>query len=83
MGRHTSTSGLVSAKSEKSEKTQAARSHDSKKIKKQSWNVDDNKSLLFWNRPKAGMYMKASKLSAKAGMLLMPSEIRYVEESEV
>ena len=28
--------------------------------------------FCFWNRPKAGMYIKTSKLSAKAGMLLMP-----------
>jgi hypothetical protein len=36
------------------------------KIQKQSWNVHDNKSLPFLNRPKAGMYMKLRKLSAKS-----------------
>ena len=36
----------------------------------------------FKNRPKAGMYMKTGKLSAKAGMLLIPIEIVKTAESD-
>jgi hypothetical protein len=34
----------------------------------------------FWNRLKAGMYMKTGKLFVKAGMLLMPRGIPEAEE---
>jgi hypothetical protein len=37
--------------------------------------------LTLLNRPKAGMSMKTLKLYAKAGMLLMPSEILEIQES--
>jgi hypothetical protein len=37
----------------------------------------------FWNGPKAGMCMKTSRLSAKAGMLLMIKEMLWTGKSGI
>jgi hypothetical protein len=55
-------------------------SADAKKSKNKAGMLMIINNFCFWNRPKAGMYMKTGYLSAKAGMLLMVGEIAKIEE---
>jgi hypothetical protein len=68
---------------EKGWKSKNAHLRGAQKLKNKAGMFMIINDFLFWNRPKAGMFMKTGRLFKKAGILLVPSRIADIEQSDL